>query len=92
MRLRKTLSESMIAFRKIDKIVSKAFLYYSSTCGFIFGWIVMGILFLSIGDAIPSLFVVLLRIFYFLISFLLGLKLMIFIINLFQKKNFLTKK
>lgn len=79
------LNESVTAFKKIDKIVSKIFLYYSSTCGFIFGWVCLGLLFFSISGTIPVFFVILLRVFYFLISFLLGLKLTMFIMNLFRK-------
>lgn len=79
------LNESMIAFKKIDKIMSKVFLYYSSTCGFIFGWVCLGIIFFSISGTIPKTFILLLRVFYFLISFLLGLKLTVFIMNFFRK-------
>lgn len=79
------LNESMIAFKKIDKIVSNVFLYYSSTCGFIFGWVCLGIIFFSISGTIPGYFIILLRVFYFLISFLVGLKLTMFVINLFRK-------
>lgn len=80
------INDSMIAFKKIDKIVSKVFLYYSSTCGFIFGWVCLGIIFLSISGSIPVAFVILLRVFYFLISFLLGLKLTVFVMGFFRKK------
>ncbi len=85
MKLKKTLSESIITFRKIDKIISKVFLYYASTFGFIFGWVLLGILFFSISGEIPKGFVLLLRIFYFLISFLLGLKLTILITESIKK-------
>ncbi len=80
-------NESIITFKKIDKIVSRVYLYYASTCGFIFGWIVLGVLFFSISGTIPNGFVILLRVFYFLISFLLGLKLTLFIMRLFKKKE-----
>lgn len=85
MKLKKTLDESMIAFKKIDKIISKVFLYYASTCGFIFGWIVLGMLFFTLSGTVPVVFVVLLRVFYFLISFLLGLKITLFVMGLFRK-------
>lgn len=81
------LNESVTAFKKIDKIVSKVFLYYSATCGFIFGWVCLGIIFFSINGTIPGAFIILLRVFYFLISFLLGLKLTMFVIGLFRKKT-----
>lgn len=85
MKLKKTLSESIISFKKINDIVSDVYLYYASTCGFIFGWIVLGILFFSVTGSIPSIMVILLRVFYFLIFFLLGLKMIILIIELFKK-------
>lgn len=80
------LDESTIAFRKIDKTVSKIFLYYSSTCGFIFGWVCLGIIFFSISGTIPKFFILMLRVFYFLVSFLLGLKLTMLIMSFFKKK------
>ena len=79
------INESVITFKKIDKIVSKIFLYYTSICGFVFGWVCIGIILLSMNGSIPTLFTLLLRIFYFLISFLLGLKLTIFIMRKFTK-------
>lgn len=81
------LDESVVTFKKIDKIVSKIFLYYSSTCGFIFGWVCLGILFFSISGEIPGSFVILLRVFYFLVSFLFGLKLTLVVIGVFRKKK-----
>ncbi len=75
----------MIAFKKIDKIVSRVYLFYAATLGFIFGWIVLGILFFTLSGTVPVTFVILLRVFYFLISFLLGLKLTLFIMRLFKK-------
>ena len=78
-------NESMIAFKKIDKIVSRVYLFYAATLGFIFGWIVLGILFFTLSGTVPVTFVILLRVFYFLISFLLGLKLTLFIMRLFKK-------
>lgn len=75
------LNESVVAFKKIDKIVSKTLLYYCSIFGFILGWVSLGIIFLSISDTIPLFFVLLLRVFYFLISFLFGLKITVLIIN-----------
>ena len=85
MKLKKVLSESMITFRKIDNIISKVFLYYAATLGFIFGWVCLGILFFLISGTLPLVFVLLLRVFYFLISFLVGLKLTILVIRLFKK-------
>lgn len=87
MKKKNWLSESMIAFKKIDKIVSRVYLFYAATLGFIFGWIVLGLIFFSISGTIPSLFVLLLRVFYFLISFLLGLKFTLFVMGLFRKKE-----
>lgn len=87
MKKRNLLNESMITFKKIDKIMSNVFLYYSSTCGFIFGWICLGILFFTLSGTIPMCFVLLLRIFYFLISFLLGLKLTLVVMRLFKKRT-----
>ncbi len=85
MKKKNWLSESLITFKKIDKIVSNVYLYYAATCGFIFGWIVLGILFFTLSGTIPVVFVIMLRVFYFLISFLLGLKLTLFVIKLFKK-------
>lgn len=85
MKLKKALSESIISFKKIDKIISNVYLYYASTCGFIFGWVVLGILFFSISGSVPPIMVILLRTFYFLLSFLFGLKLTILFIELFKK-------
>lgn len=79
--------ESFIAFKKIDKTVSRVYLYYAATLGFIFGWIVLGVLFFTLSGTIPPVFVLLLRVFYFFISFLLGLKLTLLIMRLFKKKN-----
>lgn len=87
MKKKNWLDESMITFKKIDKIVSRIFLYYSSTLGFIFGWIVLGILFFTLSGSIPVVFVILLRVFYFLISFLLGLKLTLFVMGFFRKQT-----
>lgn len=85
MKFKNTLDESVIAFKKIDKIISQVFLYYAATCGFIFGWVVLGILFFTINNSIPLIYVVLLRVFYFLLSFLIGLKLTIFSIYVIKK-------
>lgn len=84
---RNIFNESVIAFKKIDKIVSKVFLYFSSICGFIFGWICLGIIFLSTSETIPGELIFVLRLFYFLISFLLGLKLTLFFMKKFRKRN-----
>ena len=84
-KLDKALSESKITFEKIDKIVSSSFLYYSAICGFIFGWISLALFFHIIGGEIPAAFVVLLRVFYFLLSFIVGLKVTIYLISLFRK-------
>ncbi len=78
-------NESLITFKKIDKVVSNVYLYYAATLGFIFGWIVLGVLFFTLSGTIPKVFVLLLRVFYFLISFLLGLKLTLFFMRLFKK-------
>lgn len=78
------LSESLIVFKKIDKTVSRIFLYYAATLGFIFGWVCLGILFFSLSGTIPQVFVLLLRVFYFLVSFLFGLKLTVFFSGLFK--------
>ncbi len=85
MNFKKTLTESAISFKKIDKIVSNVYLYYASTCGFIFGWIVLGLLAFSISGSVPPILVILLRTFYFLLSFLVGLKLTILGIELFRR-------
>lgn len=79
------INESVVTFKKIDKVVSKIFLYYTSICGFIFGWVCIGIILLSMNGSIPTIFTLLLRIFYFLISFLLGLKFTIFMMKKFKK-------
>lgn len=84
-KLDKALSESKITFEKIDKIVSSAFLYYAAIGGFIFGWFSLALFLLIIGGGIPTVFVVLLRVFYFLLSFLFGLKVTILLIKLFKK-------
>lgn len=86
MKIKKTLSESLITFKKIDEVVSNAYLFYASTCGFIFGWVVIALLLFSANGSIPSVFVILLRVFYFLISFLIGLKLTIWGIECFKKR------
>ena len=85
MKKKNWLSESLITFKKIDKVVSNVYLYYAATCGFIFGWIVLGILFFTLSGTIPVVFVIMLRVFYFLISFLLGLKLTLFVMGKFRK-------
>lgn len=85
MKLDKVLSESNVAFKKIDKIMSKSFLYYASICGFIFGWFSLALFLFMIGGEIPTVFILLLRIFYFLLSFLFGLKITILLITLFKK-------
>ncbi len=85
MKKKNWLSESLITFKKIDKVVSNVYLYYAATCGFIFGWIVLGILFFTLSGTIPVVFVIMLRVFYFLISFLLGLKLTLFVMEKFRK-------
>lgn len=82
----KALSESKITFEKIDKIISSTFLYYAAICGFIFGWFSLAVIIFLISGEIPLVFVLFLRIFYFLLSFLFGLKLTIFLIHLFRRK------
>ena len=91
MGLKNAILESKIVFEKIDKITSKAFLYYSATFGFIFGWVCLGILFFSMSGTIPTAFIILLRIFYFLLSFLLGLKMTLFFIKMVNKRILKTK-
>ncbi len=78
-------NESMTVFKKIDKIVSSVFLYYTSICGFVFGWVIIALLFFSYSGTIPFYFVLILKVFYFLMSFLFGLKLTIFFMNVFKK-------
>lgn len=85
MKLDKVLSESNIAFKKIDKIVSRTFLYYAAIGGFIFGWFGLALIMYTVSGKIPLLFVLLLRVFYFLLSFIVGLKITILLINLFKK-------
>ena len=86
------LGKSLITFKRIDKVVSEFFIYFASGCGFVFGWTSLGIIFFSASGGIPAEFVFVLRLFYFIISFLVGLKLTIFFINKIQKKNLTTKK
>lgn len=81
------LSESKITFKKIDKILSRTFLYYAATCGFIFGWISLALIIHAISGEIPPIFVLLLRVFYFLLSFIFGIKVTIFIIHLFRRRT-----
>ncbi len=88
MKKKNWLSESLITFKKIDKVVSNIYLYYAATCGFIFGWIVLGVLFFSISGTVPTIFVLLLRVFYFLISFLLGLKITLFVMGKVRKHTY----
>lgn len=85
MKFKKALSDSIISFKKIDKIVSNIYLYYASTFGFIFGWVVLGLLSFSIIGSVPPILILLLRTFYFLLSFLFGLKLTIWIIEHFKR-------
>ena len=85
MKLKKALSESMITFKKIDESVSKLFLYYAAAGGFILGWVSLGIILFLISGALPEQFILLLRVFYFLLSFLLGIKFTIFVIESFKK-------
>lgn len=81
----KFLKDSMVVFKKLDKVVSQVFLYFSSTCGFILGWIGLGIILLSASGSIPEPFTILLRVFYFLLSFMIGLKLTLFFMKKFIK-------
>ena len=67
----------------VGTIVIPTILFYLG--GFIFGWVILALLFFSYSGTIPFGFVILLKVFYFLISFLLGLKLTIFFMNLFKK-------
>lgn len=84
-KLNKVLGDSNIAFKKIDKIISSGFLYYAAICGFIFGWFGLAIILHTISGEIPTLFVLLLRVFYFLLSFIFGLKVTVLLITLFKK-------
>ena len=86
MGLENSIIKSKIVFERFDKVISKTFLYYSATFGFIFGWICLGIIFLSISETIPTAFIILLRIFYFLLSFLLGLKMTLFFLKAVNKR------
>jgi len=79
-------NQCMTAFKKIDKVVSSVFLYYASICGFIFSSVILGLLSFSISGTVPVEFVFMLRFFFFLISFLVGLKLTILFMNLFRKR------
>lgn len=83
----KKIDDTLPVFKKIFKSTSKAFLYYAATCGFLFGWISMAIFLSTLYGEIPFLFVLLLRIFYFLISFLIGLKILIKIIEKVRRKS-----
>lgn len=86
-KLDKTLSESKTTFKRIDRIVSSSFLYYSAICGFIFGWIALALIVHAISGEIPPLFIIMLRVFYFLLSFIFGIKVTIFLIHLFRKRT-----
>ena len=85
-KLDKVLYESNVSFKKVDKVMSGAFLYYASTLGFIFGWFGLALVVYTVNGEIPNVFILLLRVFYFLLSFIVGLKITIFLINLFRKK------
>ncbi len=85
-KLDKAISESKATFKRIDKIVSKSFLYYAAICGFIFGWVALALIFHAVSGEIPPLFVILLRVFYFLLSFIFGIKVTLLLIYLFKKK------
>lgn len=86
-KLDKALDEGKITFKKIDKIMSGAFLYYSAICGFIFGWFSLAVILYTISGEIPAAFLLLLRLFYFLLSFIVGIKIIIFLLNLFIRKT-----
>ena len=81
----KALSESKITFKKIDRIICSSFLYYSAICGFIFGWFSLALFLFMIGGEIPVTFVLLLRVFYFLLAFIFGLKVTIFLVDFIKK-------
>lgn len=83
----KVLSESRVVFSKIDDIVSKVFLYYAAIGGFVFGWFSLAVILFTLAGEIPLIFVLILRVFYFLATFLLGLKVSIFVVGKFRKKE-----
>lgn len=78
-------NESIDVFKKIENVISGVFLYYAATCGFIFGWVALSIMFFTLSGSIPQAFVIALRVFYFLLSFLVGLKLTIYFMNIIKK-------
>ena len=84
-KLDKALYESKVTFEKIDKLISRAFLYYAAIGGFIFGWFGLALILYAMTGEIPQMFVLLLRVFYFLISFIVGIKVTIYLIGLFKK-------
>lgn len=81
----KVIFEIIPGLKNIDKFVSELYLYYAATCGFLLGWVCLGVFLVSILDTLPTLFVLLLRVFYFLLSFLFGLKIVIVLMSLFSK-------
>lgn len=81
----KTIEKIGITFSKIDKAISPIFLYYSAILGFIMGWISLAVILLSSGIGLNDGFVLLLRIFYFMLAFVFSLKPTIFLVKLIRK-------
>ena len=73
------------SFAGLDKIISKTFIYYSVILGFIFGWISIAVILLSAGIEMPLIFILFLRVFYFLLSFIIGLKIVLCLLAMFNK-------
>lgn len=83
----KKIDKIIQSFKQIDKIVSPVFLYYTSICGFILAWITVSVMLLTIAGEIPQIYVIILRVFYFLLSFLCSLKITLIIAQLVKKYN-----
>ena len=85
MKLDKLLGECKTSFKKIDKFVSRFFLHYAAIGGFIFGWFGLAVILHTISGEVPIVFVYFLRIFYFLLSFIVGIKITRFFVDLIRK-------
>ena len=83
--MKKSLQEFIATFSDLDKIVSNALLYLGAIGGFIFGWMALSIILVSIDIGIPPILEMLLRVFYFLLAFVLGLKLVLYGLKLVEK-------
>ncbi len=84
-KLDKILRESKVSFEKWDKVFSSIFLYYAAICGFIFGWFSLALFLFMTGGEIPVVFVLLLRLFYFLLVFVFGIKITIILTGVIRK-------